>query len=266
MNNCDVSRQLTRWKDLKNMATENLRDKMALLKARLDQAEARSENFKQSLHEVNVQIDSAEATAAALKKQALVTEAEIKRISFRLDDVEGQLRMTSETLERNENAMAYLSREEDVMIATQNALNDKLRNIKQTVTCNESKLDEAKKRIKSVELQKKLAEKRCERLYELEENLNSKLGQINGYIEELQSSSRVNTLSEEEELAMKKKIKSLRNTFMESEERAIEAQKKIESLNCNKNSLERELDVIFKRKAWAQEELSKLLNEFNAHT
>ena len=248
------------------MATENLREKMAQLKARLDLAEARSEDFKQSLNEVNGQIDSAEATAASLRRQATQTEVDIQRISARLDDVEGQLQMTSETLQRNEDAMAYLSKEEELMTATQNAFNEKLENIKQTVIFNETKLDEARQRIKSVELQKKLAEKRCERLYELEENLNSKLGQINKYIDELQSSSRISLLSEEEEATVKEKIKDLRNTYRESEERAEHAQRKIDLLNRKRNTLEKQLDGITKRKTWAQGELNKVFNEFSGHT
>ncbi|XP_068712097.1 tropomyosin-like [Montipora foliosa] len=247
------------------MATENLREKMAQLKARLDLAEARSEDFKQSLNEVNGQIDSAEATAASLRRQATQTEVDIQRISARLDDVEGQLQMTSETLQRNEDAMAYLSKEEELMTATQNAFNEKLENIKQTVIVNETKLDEARQRIKSVELQKKLAEKRCERLYELEENLNSKLGQINKYIDELQSSSRMSLLSEEEEATVKEKIKDLRNTYRESEERAEHAQRKIDLLNRKRNTLEKQLDGIIKRKTWAQDELNKVFNEFSGH-
>lgn len=245
------------------MAAENLRQKMAELKARLDLAETRSENFKESLNEVNGQISSAEATASALRKQATTTEVEMKRISSRLEDVERQLWVTSETLKRNEDAMTNLCKEEDLMTATQSALNEKLENVKQTVASNKTKLDEAKRRIKVVELQKKLGEKRCERLAELEGNLNSKLAQINNYIEELQSSSRKGTLSEEEELALKEKIVDLRNTYRESEVRADEVQRKIELLNYKQDSLAKEMNEITKRKLWAQDELNKAFNEFN---
>lgn len=248
------------------MAAEKLRQKMADLKARLDLAEARSETFKESLNEVNGRIESAEASAATLRRQATMTEAEIKRIASRLESVEGQLWVTGETLRKNEEAMTSLSKEEDLMAATQNALNEKLESVKQTVALNETKLDEARRRIKCVELQKKLTEKRCERLAELEGHLNGKLAEINKHIEELQSSTQSGMLSEEEELALKEKIQDLRNSYRESEVRAELAQRKIEALNYKRNSLEKELEEITQRKLWAQDELNKVFNEFGDTT
>lgn len=248
------------------MAAEKLRQKMADLKARLDLAEARSETFKESLNEVNGRIESAEASAATLRRQATMTEAEIKRIASRLESVEGQLWVTGETLRKNEEAMTSLSKEEDLMAATQNALNEKLESVKQTVALNETKLDEARRRIKCVELQKKLTEKRCERLAELEGHLNGKLAEINKHIEELQSSTQSGMLSEQEELALKEKIQDLRNSYRESEVRAELAQRKIEALNYKRNSLEKELEEITQRKLWAQDELNKVFNEFGDTT
>lgn len=243
-----------------------MRQKMAQLKARLDLAEARSETFKESLNEVNDKIDSAEATAAALRQQATMTEVEIKRIASRLEGVEGQLLMTSDTLKRNEEAMANMCKEEDLMVATQSALNDKLKSVKQSVALNENKLDEAKRRIKVVELQKKLAEKRCERLGELEGNLNAKLVQVNKHIDDLQSSSHKRTLSEEEELSLREKIEELRNSYRESEVRAQLAQRKMNVLNYKRESLGKELDEITQRKLWAQDELNKVLDDFGVNT
>lgn len=248
------------------MAAEKLRQKMADLKARLDLAEARSETFKESLNEVNGRIESAEASAATLRRQATMTESEIKRIASRLESVEGQLWVTGETLRKNEEAMTSLSKEEDLMAATQNALNEKLESVKQTVALNETKLDEARRRIKCVELQKKLTEKRCERLAELEGHLNGKLAEINKHIEELQSSTQSVMLSEEEEFALKEKIQDLRNSYRESEVRAELAQRKIEALNYKRNSLEKELEEITQRKLWAQDELNKVFNEFGDTT
>lgn len=269
--NCDV---IIAWfvsnllvdKNLQNMAAEKLRQKMADLKARLDVAEARSETFKESLSEVTARIDSAEASAANLRKQATMTEVEIKRIASRLESVEGQLLLTNETLKRNEEAMSSLFKDEDQMAATQNQLNEKLESVKQTVASNETKLEEAKRRIKLVEMQKKLTEKRCERLAELEANLNEKLLQINKYIEELQSRSHGGMLSAEEEMAMKEKIEDLKNTYRESEARAQLAQRKIAALNCKRDSLEKELEDITQRKHWAQDELNKVLDEFGVTT
>ena len=239
---------------------------MAQLKARLDLAEARSETFKESLNEVNDKIDSAEATAVALRQQATMTEVEIKRIASRLEGVEGQLLMTNETLKRNEEAMANMCKEEDLMVATQSALNDKLKSVKQSVALNENKLDEAKRRIKVVELQKKLAEKRCERLGELEGNLNAKLVQVNKHIDDLQSSSHKRTLSEEEELSLREKIEELRNNYRESEVRAQLAQRKMNVLNYKRETLGKELDEITQRKLWAQDELNKVLDDFGVNT
>ena len=248
------------------MAAENLRQKMAQLKARLDLAEARSETFKESLNEVNDKIGSAEATAAALRQQATATEIEIKRIASRLEGVEGQLLMTNDTLKRNEDVMANMCKEEDLMVATQSALNEKLESVKQSVALNESKLDEARRRIKVVELQKKLAEKRCDQLGELEGNLNAKLVQINNHIDDLQESSRKGMLTEEEELALKEKIEELRNSYRESEVRAQMAQRKMDVLNYKRVSLGKELDEITQRKLWAQDELKKVLDDFGVNT
>ena len=248
------------------MAAENLRQKMAMLKARLDLAEARSETFKESLNEVNDKIDSAEATAATLRQHATMTEVEIKRIASRLEGVEGQLLTTNETLKRNEEAMANMSKEEDLMVATQSALNEKLKSVQQSVALNENKLDEAKRRIKVVELQKKLAEKRCERLGELEGNLNAKLVQVNKHIDDLQSSTHKRTLSEEEELSLREKIEELRNSYRESEVRAQLAQRKMDVLNYKRESLGKELEEITQRKLWAQDELNKVLDDFGVNT
>lgn len=245
------------------MATERLREKLADLKARLDLAEARSESFKNSLSEVNDRIDSAEATAANLRKQATMTEVEMKRIASRLENVEGQLLITGETLKRNEQAMTNLSREEDQMIATQSTLNERLENVKQIVTFNETKLDQAKRRIKVVELQKKIAEKRCERLGEIEGQINLKLLQINKHIEDLQSSSQNGRLSEEEELELKERIEDLKNSYRESEARAELAHQKIAALSCKRNSLEKELEELTHKKLWAQDELNNVFDEFS---
>ena len=245
------------------MAAERLREKLADLKARLDLAEARSESFKNSLNEVNDRIDSAEATAANLRKQATMTEVEMKRIASRLENVEGQLLITGETLKRNEQAMTNLSKEEDQMIATQSTLNERLENVKQIVTFNETKLDEAKRRIKVVELQKKIAEKRCQRLGEIEGQINLKLLQINKHIEDLQSSSQNGRLSEEEELELKERIEDLKNSYRESEARAELAHQKIAALSCKRNSLEKELEELTDKKLWAQDELNKVFDEFS---
>lgn len=244
------------------MAAERLREKLADLKARLDLAEARGDSFKNSLNEVNDRIDSAEATAANLRKQATMTEVEMKRIASRLENVEGQLLITGETLKRNEQAMTNLSKEEDRMMATQSTLNERLENVKQIVTLNETKLEEAKRRIKVVELQKKLAEKRCERLGELGGQINLKLLQINKHIEYLQSSSQNGRLSEEEEMELKEKIEELKNSYRESEARAGLAQQKIRALSCKRNSLEKELEELTHKKLWAQDELNKVFDEF----
>ena len=245
------------------MAAERLREKLADLKARLDLAEARSESFKNSLSEVNDRIDSAEATAANLRKQATMTEVEMKRIASRLENVEGQLLITGDTLKRNEQAMTNLSKEEDQMIATQSTLNERLENVKQIVTFNETKLDQAKRRIKVVELQKKIAEKRCERLGEIEGQINLKLLQINKHIEDLQSSSQNGRLSEEEELELKERIEDLKNSYRESEARAELAHQKIAALSCKRNSLEKELEELTHKKLWAQDELNKVFDEFS---
>lgn len=245
------------------MAAERLREKLANLKARLDLAEARSESFKNSLSEVNDRIDSAEATAANLRKQATMTEVEMKRIASRLENVEGQLLITGDTLKRNEQAMTNLSKEEDQMIATQSTLNERLENVKQIVTFNETKLDQAKRRIKVVELQKKIAEKRCERLGEIEGQINLKLLQINKHIEDLQSSSQNGRLSEEEELELKERIEDLKNSYRESEARAELAHQKIAALSCKRNSLEKELEELTHKKLWAQDELNKVFDEFS---
>lgn len=245
------------------MAAERLREKLADLKARLDLAEARSESFKNSLSEVNDRIDSAEATAANLRKQATMTEVEMKRIASRLENVEGQLLITGETLKRNEQAMTNLSKEEDQMIATQSTLNERLENVKQIVTFNETKLDQAKRRIKVVELQKKIAEKRCERLGEIEGQINLKLLQINKHIEDLQSSRQNGRLSEEEELELTERIEDLQNSYRESEARAELAHQKIAALSYKRNSLEKELEELTHKKLWAQDELNKVFDEFS---
>lgn len=242
-------------------AAERLRQKFAELKARLDQAEARSESFKESLHEVNSRIDSAEATATTLRQQATMTEVEIKRIASRLENIEGQLWATSETLRKNEEAMANLANEEDQMSVKQNTLHEKLKSVKDTVTLNESKLNEATRRIKVVELQKKLAERRCERLTELEGQLNAKLTEVNRNIEKLQSSPRKG-MSEEEEMALNERIEDLKHSYRESEVKAELAQRKIAALSYKRNALEKELQEISERKHWAKDELIRVHNEF----
>lgn len=240
---------------------DNLRQRFAELKARLDLAEARSESFKESLNEVNCRIDSAEATATALKRQATVAEVEIKRIASRLQDVEGQLWSTHETLRKNADAMTSLSAEEDQMNIKQDELHEKLKTVKQTVNLNESKLDEAKRRIKVVELQKKLAEKRCDRLAQLEGQLSAKLLEVNKNIEDLQKSPR-RGMSEDEEMALSERIQDLKNSYRESEVKAGLAQRKIAALSCKRNALEKELEEITDRKHWAQDELHRVCNEF----
>ena len=268
--NCDVIiAQLLLWRvswKSSKMAAERLRQRMAELKARLDLVEARCVSFTESLNEVNSQIDSAEATAGNLRRQATQTEVDVRRIASRLESVEAVLWVTGETLKKNEQAMTNLSKEEDQMAATQNELNEKLENVKQTMASNETKLDEAKRRIKVVELQKKLAEKRCERLGELEGQLNAKLSKINKHIEDLQSCSQKETLSAEEEMALKEKIESLKNSYRESEVKAELAQRKIAALSCKRNSLEKELEEITQRKLWAQDELNKVFDEFGVTT
>lgn len=240
---------------------EKLRQRFAELKARLDLAESRSESFKESLNDVNTRIDSAEVTAAALKRQATMAEVEMKRIATRLQDVEGQLWSTHETLRKNAEVMSSLSTEEDQMNIKQDELHEKLKTVKQTVTLNESKLDEAKRRIKGVELQKKLAEKRCDRLAQLEGQLSVKLSEVNKNIEELQSNSRKG-MSEEDEMALNERIQDLKNSYRESEVKAELAQRKIAALSYKRNSLEKELEEITERKHWAQDELNRVCNEF----
>ncbi|XP_022786118.1 tropomyosin-like [Stylophora pistillata] len=239
---------------------ERLRQKFTELKARLNEAEARSECFKESLNEVNKRIDSAEATAAMLRQQATSTEAEIKRISSRLENIEGELWSTGESLKRNERAMDNLAQEEEQMNAKQNTLHEKLKTVKDTVTINESKLNEASRRIKVVELQKKLAEKRCERLSELEGQLNARLLQVNKTMEEFQSSSRKG-MSEEEEQALNQKIEDLKSSYVESEAKADLAQRKIAALSCKRNALESELQEINAKKEWAKDELNRVYHD-----
>lgn len=243
-----------------NMA-EKLRKRFAELKARLDLAEARSESFKESLNEVNGRIDSAEVTAASLRRQATMTEVEIKRIASRLQEVEGQLLSTHETLKKNAEAMTSLSTEEDQISSQQDELHEKLKTVKETVALNESKLDEARRRIKVVELQKKLAEKRCERLAQLEGQLSVKLSEVNKNIEELQSNPRKG-MSENEEIALNERIQDLKNSYRESEVKAELAQRKIAALSYKRNSLEKELEEITERKHWAQDELNRVYDEF----
>lgn len=240
---------------------ESLRQRFADLKARLDLAEAKSESFKESLSEVNSRIDSAEATAATLKRQATMAEVEMKRIASRLQDVEGQLWLTHETIRKNAEAMTSLSREEDQINIKQGELHEKLKTVKETVASNESKLEEAGRRIKVVELQKKLAEKRCGRLAQLEGQLSAKLIEVNKNIEELQSNPRKG-MSEEEEMALNEKIQELKNSYRESEVKAELAQRKIAALSYKRNALEKELDEITERKHWAQDELNRVCNEF----
>lgn len=244
---------------------EKLQQRFEELKARLDLAEARSESFKESLDEVNSRIDSAEVTAASLRRHATTTEDEMKRIASRLQEVEGQLLSTHETLKRNAEAITCLSTEEDQISSQQDKLHDKLKTVKETVTLNESKLDEARRRIKSVELQKKLAEKRCERLAQLEGQLAAKLSEVNKNIEELQSSPRTG-MSEHEQLALNEKIKDLKDCYKESEIKAELALRKIAALSYKRNSLEKELEEITERKHWAQDELNKVYNEFGVPT
>ncbi|KAJ7330233.1 hypothetical protein OS493_022756 [Desmophyllum pertusum] len=243
------------------MAAEKLRQRFTELKSRLDQAEARSESFKESLNEVNGRIDSAEATAASLRRQATMAEVEIRRISSRLENVQGQLWATNETLKKNEEAMTSFSLDEDQMTVKQDELHEKLKTVKETVTLNESKLDEARRRIKVVELQKKLAEKRCERLAELEGQLTDKLSQVNKNIEELQSKPRTG-MNEEEEMALNERIQDLKHSYRESEVKAELAQRKIAALSYKHNSLEKELEEITERKQWAQDELNRVYDEF----
>lgn len=239
---------------------ERLRQKIAELKVRLDQAEARSECFKESLHEVDKRIDCAEATAAALRQQATLTEVEIKRISSRLESIEGQLWSTGETLKRNERAMDNLATEEVQMNAKQNTLHEKLKTVKDSVTINESKLSEASRRIKVVELQKKLAEKRCQRLSELEGQLHARLSEVNKTVEELQSSPRQG-MSEEEEQALNEKIEDLKNSYIESEAKAELAQRKIAALSYKRNELQNELQEITEKKQWVKDELNRVYND-----
>ena len=239
---------------------ERLRQKITELKVRLDQAEARSECFKESLHEVDKRIDCAEATAAALRQQATLTEVEIKRISSRLENIEGQLWSTGETLKRNERAMDNLANEEFQMNAKQNTLHEKLKTVKDSVTINESKLSEASRRIKVVELQKKLAEKRCQRLSELEGQLHARLSEVNKTVEELQSSPRQG-MSEEEEQALNEKIEDLKNSYIESEAKAELAQRKIAALSYKRNELQNELQEITEKKQWVKDELKRVYND-----
>lgn len=239
---------------------ERLRQKIAELKVRLDQAEARSECFKESLHEVDKRIDCAEATAAALRQQATLTEVEIKRISSRLESIEGQLWSTGETLKRNERVMDNLADEEVQMNAKQNTLHEKLKTVKDSVTINESKLSEASRRIKVVELQKKLAEKRCQRLSELEGQLHARLSEVNKTVEELQSSPRQG-MSEEEEQALNEKIEGLKNSYIESEAKAELAQRKIAALSYKRNELQNELQEITEKKQWVKDELNRVYND-----
>ena len=239
---------------------ERLRQKITELKIRLDQAEARSECFKESLHEVDKRIDCAEATAAALRQQATLTEVEIKRISSRLGNIEGQLWSTGETLKRNERAMDNLANEEVQMNAKQNTLHEKLKTVKDSVTINESKLSEASRRIKVVELQKKLAEKRCQRLSELEGQLHARLSEVNKTVEELQSSPRQG-MSEEEEQALNEKIEDLKNSYIESEAKAELAQRKIAALSYKRNELQNELKEITEKKQSVKDELKRVYND-----
>lgn len=239
---------------------ERLRQKITELKIRLDQAEARSECFKESLHEVDKRIDCAEATAAALRQQATLTEVEIKRISSRLENIEGQLWSTGETLKRNERAMDNLANEEVQMNAKQNTLHEKLKTVKDSVTINESKLSEASRRIKVVELQKKLAEKRCQRLSELEGQLHARLSEVNKTVEELQSSPRQG-MSEEEQQALNEKIEDLKNSYIESEAKAELAQRKIAALSYKRNELQNELQEITEKKQWVKDELKRVYND-----
>lgn len=239
---------------------ERLRQKITELKIRLDQAEARSECFKESLHEVDKRIDCAEATAAALRQQATLTEVEIKRISSRLENIEGQLWSTGETLKRNERVMDNLANEEVQMNAKQNTLHEKLKTVKDSVTINESKLSEASRRIKVVELQKKLAEKRCQRLSELEGQLHARLSEVNKTVEELQSSPRQG-MSEEEEQALNEKIEDLKNSYIESEAKAELAQRKIAALSYKRNELQNELQEITEKKQWVKDELKRVYND-----
>ena len=239
---------------------ERLRQKITELKIRLDQAEARSECFKESLHEVDKRIDCAEATAAALRQQATLTEVEIKRISSRLENIEGQLWSTGETLKRNERAMDNLANEEVQMNAKQNTLHEKLKTVKDSVTINESKLSEASRRIKVVELQKKLAEKRCQRLSELEGQLHARLSEVNKTVEELQSNPRQG-MSEEEEQALNEKIEDLKNSYIESEAKAELAQRKIAALSYKRNELQNELQEITEKKQWVKDELKRVYND-----
>lgn len=239
---------------------ERLRQKITELKIRLDQAEARSECFKESLHEVDKRIDCAEATAAALRQQATLTEVEIKRISSRLGNIEGQLWSTGETLKRNERAMDNLANEEAQMNAKQDTLHEKLKTVKDSVTINESKLSEASRRIKVVELQKKLAEKRCQRLSELEGQLHARLSEVNKTVEELQSSPRQG-MSEEEEQTLNEKIEDLKNSYLESEAKAELAQRKIAALSYKRNELQNELKEITEKKQWVKDELKRVYND-----
>ena len=241
---------------------EKLQQRFEELKERLDLAEARSESFKESLNEVNNRIDSAEFTAGLLRRQATSTEVEMKRIASRLQEVEQQLLSTHETLRKNSEVMTSLSTEEDQLSSQQDKLHEKLKTVKETVASNESKLDEARRRIKVVELQKKLAEKRCQRLAQLEVQLDAKLSEVNKNIEELQSNQPRTGMSEHEELALNEKIKDLKNSYKESEVRAELAQRKIAALSCKRNALEKELEEITERKHWAQDELNRVYDEF----
>ena len=241
---------------------EKLQQRFEELKARLDLAEARSESFKESLSEVHNRIDCAEYTAALLRRQATATEVEMKRIASRLQEVEQQLLSTHETLRKNAEVMTSLSTEEDQLSSQQDKLHEKLKTVKETVTSNESKLDEARRRIKVVELQKKLAEKRCQRLAQLEGQLDAKLSEVNKNIDELQSNPPRTGMSEHEELALNEKIKDLKNSYRESEVKAELAQRKIAALSYKRNALEKDLEEITERKHWAQDELNRVYDEF----
>ena len=156
--------------------------------------------------------------------------------------------------------MDNLANEEAQMNAKQNTLHEKLKTVKDSVTINESKLSEASRRIKVVELQKKLAEKRCQRLSELEGQLHARLSEVNKTVEELQSSPRQG-MSEEEEQALNEKIEDLKNSYIESEAKAELAQRKIAALSYKRNELQNELKEITEKKQWVKDELKRVYND-----
>ena len=245
------------------MAADRLRQKLADMKIRLNQAEARNDSFKESLREVNGRIENAEVVATTLRRQATVAEVELKRITNRLDGVEERLWKTKEDLRRSEEVISSLSQEEDQLLTTQGELNEKLKSVKNTVTLNESILKEAQRRIKAVELQKKLAEKRCERLTELEHEVTNKLRFVGERIEQLQGNPR-SGMSAQEETALEERIAELKSSYRESAMKAELAQRQVSALTHQRNVLSKELKEITDKKKSTQDELNRIYDEFGS--